>query len=198
MQAQANFLAKYPGGFADPAMESIKKKHDIDRLSAFCRENLGKAAFNRPEHIVDTLAKIVSRSSMVSRFEKPPFKDFLRILNSVEKQALADAMEQRLHGNKRRGFEQLVGMLGPHKLAKWALVSVVPFYYSPKTEAFVKPTTAKGIVAFLEVEELTYKPLPSWEFYQGYNKLIKAVKREVNSSLAPNNAALTGFLMMSI
>ena len=195
--AEALFLQRYPGGFADPAMEPIKKKHKVDKLVDFSAESLVRSNCERPEFIADTLLSIVSRSSMVSRFEKPRFREFIGALSAVEKRALASAMEKRLHGRKREGFEQMLAILRQYKLAKWAIISVVPFYFAPTLEAFVKPTTAKGIVTFLEVENLVYDPLPSWEFYNGYRKLIAEIKKQVAPSLAPNNAALTGFLMMS-
>lgn len=197
--AEANFLQRYPGGFADPEMAGIKKKHNIDKLVEFARQSFSRTAFNRPELIADSLVKVVSRSSMVSRFEKPGFRDFIQSLNSHERQALAAAFEKRLYGrNKGQGFDEILGMLSHHKLAKWAVISVVPFYFSPTREAFVKPTTAKGILAYLEVEDLVYKPTPSWEFYRGYQRLLQQIKTAVVPSLSPNNAALTGFMMMSI
>jgi len=198
-QAEAEFLQRFPGGFSDPGMAAIKKKHNVDKLSEFTQANLIPANFNRPAFIADTILKIVSRSSMVSRFEKPRFKDFIGSLNSHEQQALADAFEKRLYGRqKQRGFEEFLGMLSHHKLAKWSVISVVPFHFAPQQEAFVKPTTAKGILAFLEVEDIVYKPTPSWAFYQGYQKLLKGIKKEVVPTLSPNNAALTGFLMSTM
>ena len=89
-------------------------------------------------------------------------------------------------------------MLSNYKLAKWSLISVVPFYYHPNREVFVKPTTAKGIVAHFEVEDLQYNPTPTWEFYKGYRDLVADIRDLVSPSLSPNNAALTGFLMMSM
>lgn len=197
-QAEADFLQRYPGGFSDPAMAAIKKKHNVDKLVDFARENLGRGAFGRPEKVAEDLLTIVSRSSMVSRFEKPRFRDFIRGMNSHEKQALADAFEQRLHGRKQFGFELFLGMLQQHKLARWSVISVVPFYYAPNREVFVKPTTAKGILAYLEVEDPCYHPTPSWDFYKGYRNLVKEVRGHVVPTLAPNNAALTGFLMSTM
>jgi hypothetical protein len=195
-RAEADFLQRYPGGFSDPAMASIKKKHNVDKLVQYTQEHLKRASFSRPEFVSETLLTVVSRSSMVSRFEKPRFRDFIGALSSNEKQALADAFEMRLFGrNKRRGFEEFLGMLSHHKLARWALVSVVPFYFAPSREVFVKPTTAKGILAYLEVDGLEYKPTPSWEFYVGYQRLLADVKEQVAPALSPNNAALSGFLM---
>jgi len=198
-QAEADFLQRFPGGFADPGMAGIKKKHNVDKLTEFTQANLTRANFNRPQFIAETLLTIVSRSSMVSRFEKPRFRDFINALNSGEKQALAEAFEKRLFGRqKQRGFDEFLGMLSHHKLAKWAVISVVPFYFAPQREVFVKPTTAKGILAFLEVDGLEYKPTPSWTFYKGYQKLLADIKGEVAPTLSPNNAALSGFLMSSI
>jgi hypothetical protein len=196
--AEAQFLARYPDGFNDPGMAAIKKKHNVDKLVEFAQSNLTRAHFNQPGNLADTVLKVVSRSSMVSRFEKPAFRDFIGSLNTHEKQALADALEMRLYGrSKQRGFDQLLGMLTPYKLAKWAVISVVPFYFSPHKEVFVKPTTAKGILAYLEIEDLHYKPAPSWEFYRGYQSLMRDIRQQVSPSLAPNNAALSGFLMSS-
>lgn len=197
-EAEAGFLLRYPGGFADPGMEPIKKKHNVDKLVEFTQLSLTRENFNRPEFITETLIKIVSRSSMVSMFEKPKFRDFVRSLNSHEKQALADSFEKRLYGRqKQRGFEEILGFLSHYRIAKWAVISVVPFYFSPRREAFVKPTTAKGILAYLEITDLEYKPTPSWAFYKGYLALLADIKKQVAPSLSPNNAALTGFLMSS-
>ena len=197
--AEANFLQRYPGGFSDPEMATIKKKHNVDKLVEFAQASFVPQSFNRPEFIVESVLKVVSRSSMVSRFEKPKFRDFIQALNSHEREALAAAFEKRLYGrNKKRGFEEVLGMLSHHKLAKWAIISVVPFYFSPHKEAFVKPTIAKGILAYLEIDDLIYKPTPSWSFYQGYQKLLAEIKKEVLPTLSPNNAALTGFMMMSL
>lgn len=197
--AEADFLARYPEGFSDPGLAPIRKKHNVDKLTEFAQANLDRIHFNRPEHIADTLVKIISRSTMVSMFEKPRFRDFVAALNSREKEHLAFAFEKRLYGRaKREGFEELLGMLAYHKIAKWPVISAVPYYLAPTREAFVKPTTAKGIVAFLEVNDLQYKPLPSWEFYRGYLSLLDQVKKEVHPSLSPSYAALSGFLMVSV
>ena len=198
-QAEAGFLARYPGGFADPGLEQVRKRHNVDKLTEFTQANLSRSHFNRPEHICETLVKIISRSSMVSMFEKPKFRDFIRTLNSQEKEYLCMAFEKRLYGRaKRAGFEEIVGMLGPHKVAKWPIVSAVPYYFAPQKEAFVKPTTAKGIIRYLEVEGLEYKPLPSWTFYRGYLKVLDEVRQQAHPSLSSNYAAISGFLMMNL
>ena len=197
-EAEANFLLRYPEGFADAAIRSVRKKHNVDKLVAFAQDNLSRAQCNRPQHVADTLLKIVSRSSMVSRFEKPPFRAFVDALGSDEKEGLAHAIEQLLHGKKQRGFEAYLGMLAHHKIAKWAVISAVPFYYAPRREVFVKPTTAKGILRYLEIEDLAYRPMPDWAFYKGYRDILARIRKKVHPRLSPNNAALSGFMMMSL
>ena len=194
--AEAQFLTRYPGGFDDPAMAQVRKRHNIGKIEAYAKDALVRENFNRPTLIAEAMQTIVSRSSMVSRFEKPRFREFIHNLNSQEKQFLADALEARLYGRaKQRGFEIMLGMLESYKIAKWPLISVVPFYHNPTREAFVKPTTAKGIIQFLEVEDLNYRPTPSWDFYRGYRKLLDEVREQVSPTLGPNYAALSGFLM---
>jgi len=198
-EAEANFLSRYPGGFSDPEMAPIRKKHNVDKLIAFAQENLGRVECSKPDHVAETLLAIVSRSSMVSRFEKPRFKDFINTLGSNEREALAFAVEQRLHGSKKRaGFEAMNDMMSHYKIGKWTTLSAVPFYFAPKREVFVKPTTAKDIIKGLEIENLTYQSTPTWAFYEGYRKVLREVKKEVHASLAPNYAALSGFLMMNL
>ena len=195
-EAEASFLMRYPDGFADPAMQGIRKKHNVDKLVTFTQAELTRTSCLNPVHVSETVLKIVSRSSMVSRFEKPPFRNFIETLDNDSREAFAYAIEQRLFGVKQKGFELLVDMLARHRLAKWALVSVVPFYFAPRKEAFVKPTTAKGVLKLLEVEGLSYHATPTWAFYQGYRDLLAEIRKEVHPGLSPNNAALSGFLMM--
>lgn len=198
-EAEAAFLARFPEGFSDPGLAQIRKSHNVDKLAAFARANLTKATLSRPRTCADVLLKIVSRSSMVSRFEKPPFRAFLEGLDSKELRRLCDAFQKRLFGRKRQeGFDELVEQLARYKLARWSLVSAVPFYLAPSREVFVKPTTAKRIIVFLQADDLLYQARPSWTFYDGYRKLVIEIKQHVDVSLTPNNAAVTGFLMATM
>ena len=63
--------------------------------------------------------------------------------------------------------------------------------------SFVKPTTTKNVIRQFEVADLVYKPQPTWQFYADYRDLIAEMKELVDPSLSPNNAAFTGFLMMT-
>jgi hypothetical protein len=198
-EAEAAFLEHFPLGFRDPGMEPIRKRHNVDKLVEFSQANISELALSRPNEFLDTVVKIIGRSSMVSRFEKAPFRDFIAALTSKDKRFLAEAFRKRLFGRrKREGFDEIVGLLARYKLARWSLVSAVPFYFAPKKEAFVKPTTAKKIIALLEIDGVDYRARPDWAFYDGYRKTILEIKKHLDPSLTPNNAAITGLLMFAL
>jgi hypothetical protein len=195
---ESEFLKRYPQGFKDPAMQEILKKHPIEKMTAMAHEVFKKSAFNKPDDIVSNMATMVGRSSMVSMFEKPKFRDFVKSLNSHDKAFLAKALKQLLHGTQQSGFEALVDILKTQKLAKWSLVTILPAYYAPNEEVFVKPTTVKGILSYFNIDDLVYHPNPTWEFYQVYRGLINQAKTKVRKTLSPSNAAFSGFLMMTV
>jgi hypothetical protein len=196
--AEAHFLQFYPGGFQHPDMQLIAKKHPIERLAEQTRVLLAEAAFVNQGQVLENIVKLVARSSMVSMFEKPKFRDFVNGLGRDDRSHLAQAVKAMLHGDQVQGFEALTQLLQQGKIAKWSLVSILLLYSNPSVEVFVKPTTAKAIIAYLELTDLTYHPRPSWEFYTGYRLAINTLKLRVDPSLSPSNAAFTGFLMMSV
>ncbi len=177
-------------------MLQIGKRHRVDKMIDFTHQKFAADAFDNEKEIASNLVKTISRSSMVSLFEKPKFRDFEKTLAAYEREMLVDALYEQLHGNEKTGFEMMLGLLQSGKLAKWTFISITPLYFRPDVDVFVKPMTTKGIINLLELD-LHYKPLPSWEFYHRYRTLINELKSLVDPSLSPNNAAFCGFLMMS-
>lgn len=197
-QAEKEFLKRYPGGSNHPDMIAMSKKHKMDKMIEFTQESFSKPVFKNKQLIIDNMIKVISRSSMVSVFEKPKFKDFAKSLIAKDKDQLVNGLKKLLHHNEQKGFELMLDILKAYKLAKWPLISVWACYFRPQADVFVKPTTAKGVIEFFELETLKYKPTPSWEFYEEYRSIINEMKSRVDSSLSPYNAAFTGFLMMSL
>lgn len=195
--AEASFLRQYPGGFSGPAMQEIAKKHKMDKHIEFAQEHFTQDCYSQVEQTAANMVKLVSRSSMVSMFEKPKFRDFVARLDQNQKAYMVDSLIEFLHGKQQLGFEGLVDLLRAEKLAKWSLLTIIPAYYSPSKEVFVKPTTAKGVIAHFDVDKLVYKPTPTWAFYKAYRSLINKSKTQVDKTLSPSNAAFTGFLMMT-
>ncbi len=196
--AEEKFLKIYPGGFEHPDMLAIAKKHGMDKMRTQIQDIFSEDKFEDTKAIVQNMSKMVSKSSMVSLFEKPKFRDFVNTLNHQYETILAQGLKEMLHGNQQQGFNMMLDVLLTGKLAKWSLISILPVYYKPQDEVFVKPTTAKGVIKQFELDSLTYKPRPSWEFYREYRSIVNEMKTKVDHRLAPNNAAFTGFLMMSM
>jgi hypothetical protein len=195
---EEHFFESYPKGFEDEALAKIVKRHNVEKLTAFAQEAFTKEKFAFPSEIVDDMAKLVSKSSMISLFEKPKFRDAMKAMSSERKELLSIGLEQMLHGSFKNGFNIVLDILSEEKLAKWSLMSVIPYYYAPKKFFFIKPTTTKDILKYFEIEGLVYKPRPSYEFYRDYTKVLRAFKKEVSNKLTNNNAKFTGFLMMGM
>ncbi|MBN2736174.1 MAG: hypothetical protein JXR70_04275 [Spirochaetales bacterium] len=195
--AEAEFLDRYPGGFMHPEMVEIGKKHRMEKLIQKAQEVFAPENFQEIPVMAQNIIKTVTSSSMVSVFEKPKFRDYVNSQTPKEQAAMVAAVYQMLHGSMEAGFRSLVEVLKPVKLAKWTLVTVCPAYYRPREEVFIKPTTAKNVIAYFEVPGLVYSALPTWEFYHKYRQLIHQMKSQVSEVLSPDNAAFGGFLMIS-
>ena len=68
-QAEADFLVQYPGGFNNPAIVEIVKKHRMEKMVSMAKECFSKEACSDVLATADNMVKVVSRSSMVSMFE---------------------------------------------------------------------------------------------------------------------------------
>jgi len=196
-EAEALFMLRYPGGFGAEELKPVLKRHNVGRLIEYAQSALAPERFARRAQVLDEIVKIVSRSSMVSMFEKPRFRAYVEGLHRDDRARLARSYEQLLHGDQERGFTDVVDLLAEAGLAKWSLLTVCLFYYRPEREVFVKPTTTKNVIRQYELDALVYKPRPSWTFYASYRDAIAQMKAVVDPALAPNNAAFTGFLMMT-
>lgn len=197
-QAEEEFLDRYPGGFENPDLIRIRKKHNLNKMFELAQNSFARENFEIPDLVAENMVRIISRSSLVSRFEKPRFRDFVYSLPSPGKHALAKGLEELLCGNEQLGFNSLFEILQHGKLAKWSLMTICQAYYQPATGVFVKPTTTKRIIAYFELDHLHYQPLPTWEFYENYRATLNEMKSIVDPSLSPYNIAFTGFLMRSL
>jgi hypothetical protein len=197
-QAEEAFFDRYPGGFANPEMIAIRKKHQFDKMIKLTQDSFAKRNFKLPELIAENMIKVVTRSSLISVFEKPKFRDFVRSLPSKDKQILAKGLEELLHGNEQMGFETVLEILRAGKLAKWSLMTICQAYYRPHIKVFIKPTTVKGIIEYFEIKNLQYKPAPTRAFYEEYRAVINEMKTNVDASLSPYNVAFSGFLTRSM
>ena len=198
-QAEVAFLHRYPGGFENPEIIATRvKKHKPDQMIALARESFARENFKLPDRIVQNVIKLISRSSIISVFEKPKFRDFANALPPQEREFLSRGLQELLHGDEQTGFEMVLDLLKSGKAAKWSVMTVCQTYFHPQRDVFIKPTTVKGVITYFELKDLYYKPTPSWAFYEAYRSAFHEMKSKVNPSLSPTNAAFSGFLWMTL
>ncbi|MFZ3052192.1 MAG: hypothetical protein WA099_02205 [Sulfuricurvum sp.] len=195
-EAEASFFAFYPKGFEDEGLLPIIKRHNTAKIGESVQEMFSAEKFSRTEEIGESFAKIVSKSSLISLFEKPKVRDMVKAMSMEQQDMLAIGLYELLHANQEKGFRILVDVLSIYKLAKWSIVTLIPYYYARDKEFFIKPTTTKDIIKFFEINGLEYKPKPSYEFYMRYTQRLKEMKLQVSPLIGEDNAGFTGFMMM--
>ena len=195
---EAEFLEQYPNGFDDRNFSSIMKTYNPLKLEEFAKDALKKENFQNPSLVVDGFLKVVQKSVFVSVFDKLKLKDMIATLNSYEKDMLSIEIYELLYRNKKKGFEGLVEFLSEYKLAKWTIISVVPYCINRHQDYFIKPTTTKNIIKTFELEDCIYKTKPSFEFYDKYTKALDIMKSNIDKSLSPDNVGFTAFLKVTI
>jgi len=198
-EAEAYFLELYPQGFEDVGLLPIIKRHKTAKLGEQVREIFAKENFTQPDIICDNFTKIVSKSTLISLFEKPKVRDIIKDMRMERKDMFSIGLYEMLYGDKQEGFDIVIEILSFYTLAKWSLVTLIPYYFYRDKEFFIKPTTTKNIITFFEIEGLVYKPRPSYAFYVQYKKVLESMKAQVGEKIIhDDNAGFTGFLMMAM
>jgi len=202
-EAEHLFYLDYPQAFNSPELVKTLKKHNMSKISDFSHKSFAPEVFDTLddqesiEHIIENMIKLVSKSSMVSLFEKPKFRDTVRAMTADEKIQLVLSLKDLLYGNEEVGFNNFLNLMAEYKLAKWTLITVFRCYHYPDSDFLFKPTTVKNIIKLFEIEDLVYKPKPTYAFFSAYRKILTEMKEQVTPDLSPSMAAFSGFLMMS-
>jgi hypothetical protein len=194
-EAAESFLKRYPGGFDNPVMVEISKKHKPEKMYALAKNTFDRNNFKNIEKFSEDLIRFISRASVVSVFEKTRFRDFMKNCSYQEKEQLADSLRELIHGDQEKAFLLFYDLLAPYKLAKWTLITSCAAYYSPHTEAFIKPTTVKKAIALFELENLKYTPMINYEFYDQYREALQKMKEIVN--ITQDCLAFGGIIMLT-
>lgn len=199
MDIEALFLENYPKGFENEEILKIVKKFKSEKFSQEVNCLFKKEEFSQPEIICENYSKIISKSPLISLFEKPKLRDAIKSMSMYKKDMLSIAIYDSLYGDQEEGIESLAEILAEYKLAKWSLTTVVPYYLNREKEYFVKPTTTKNILKYFGVTSFQYKPRPTYEFYKNYKNFLNELKKNTNDkSLTKENAIFTGFMMLAL
>lgn len=198
LETESEFLQEYPLGFNSETLKPIAKKHKFPQMVDFAHKTFTIANLVNNEKTIDDIVKFVTRSSMVSVFEKVRFKDAIKSMNQTEKGNLIVAIKELFYGDEEAGFNIMVEVLRTYKVAKWPIITSFRCYFFPTTDLLIKPTTVKGVINKFELEGCIYNSKPTFEFYQSYRKEIQSMAKQCDASLSPSLAAFSGFLMFTM
>lgn len=191
------FYSMYPDGFSDIELDKIRKRHKTEKMQLLAKDMFCKDNFARAELICENYAKIVSKSSLISYFEKPKVKQMVASMSHIKKDMFSISLYETLFGDMREGLEGMAEVLADYNLAKWSLVTIVMYYYHREKEYFIKPTTTKNILKYFDAKSPTYKPKPTFEFYEEYKNFLESLKKDANIDIK-DNAAFTGLFMIAM
>jgi hypothetical protein len=197
-QLEAEFIRRYPLGFDDPELMAVAKKHKVEEMKNYVHAHFSKDSFNDSSAISRAFTRLIEKSSLVSTFEKVKYKNAVKLFNHDDIETLSNALWDILYGDQREGFNQLVLLLATFDLAKWPILTVLGLYYNGDYEVLVKPTTVKSVLNYLEVMDIKYTSKPNYDFYLQYRTLINDLKEKTDKSIATDNGAYCGFLMITI
>ena len=197
-EAEAGFLGMYPQGFETPELAGMVKKHHVDKLAAFAQAAFAPGLADDAQKTGEDMVKLVARSSLVSVFEKPKFRDAVHAMAEWEREALSGLLAQLLHGDECAGFDGLASLLGMYRSDKWPVITAFRCYYYPETDLAIKPTTVKQVIAFFELDGLRYTPHPNFAFYNDYRAAVNEMRAMLSPLCGPTGAHFSGFLMMAM
>jgi hypothetical protein len=196
--AEAAFMDAFPLGFGTPVLAERTRHHDMTKLIAFARRAFSPEALRNADQAAADMVSLVARSSMVSRFEKPHFREAVRNMTRGEREELAGFALDLLHGNEALGMNGLSAMLAMRGIAKWPVVTALRCYYDPVHDLIIKPTTVKNVIAHFGIQGLRYTPVPNFAFYDAYRAVLLDMRAAMSGPLRDSVlAGFSGFLMMS-
>jgi hypothetical protein len=65
-QVEADFFYRFPGGFDNPEMIAIRKKHKLDKMIEMAQISFVRRNFKLPDLVIENMLKIITRSSLFS------------------------------------------------------------------------------------------------------------------------------------
>jgi len=177
-QAYERFLEKYPGGFEDPAYGPAERgwkwsQHELWK-SGLPAGGFRALATGSPADAADLIMKVVQTGKtplLHPRGELFVFRDSLANPESLGPYltALADLLEATAITSDV--FNPYLHTLlelpvtGTSSLAKWTIVTAVPFLADPDRHMFLKPTPTRAAAKGLGID-LNYTPTPKWDTYE--------------------------------
>ncbi|XPV53703.1 MAG: hypothetical protein ACNI3H_01090 [Halarcobacter ebronensis] len=98
---EAEFFEEYPKAFEDERLLKLMKKFNPSKLEELSKQYFHKDNFSQPEIVCENFIKIVSKSVVVSFYDKMKLKDAIKDMGMYQKDMFSIALYDLLHGNKK-------------------------------------------------------------------------------------------------
>ncbi len=197
-ELEESFFEYYPKGFEDEKLIKISKLFNTPKFHKLAKNSFELKNFSNIEQICEDFFTILLKSPLISFYEGDILKKALKSFTNFEKDMLSIYLQDILHNDIESSFEDFIELLSSKNLAKWQIITLIPYYFEPNKNYFLKPSTTKNIIKYFEIEDLKYNSKPSFEFYKNYIKVLEIMKNSVRSELRDDNARFTGFLRMAM
>lgn len=199
---EERFFEYYKDGFEDEKLAKTVKLFNTIKFQTLAKNSFALENFSNFEYISQSFFEILLKSPLISFYERDLIKDALKNFTNYEKDMLSiylkDLLYEDLEENIKDSFDELVELIASKNLAKWHILTLIPYYFAPDKNYFLKPSTTRNIVKYFELENIKYKPRPSFEFYKDYTKNLQKMKNIVNPILRDDNGRFTGFLRLAM
>jgi len=191
------FLLRFPGGLDDEEFNELGKKHrSSDKILDTIKNDVDLNSFILEDdyHInknIETITKLVTKSSMISVFEKVTFKKY--IADKKIQATFLKALYEMLTNLNENTMSEFVGVLNlknaelNKRVATWPLVTFFLVYFNDNNEIFIKPSTIKKLGKLLEYD-IKYESIPNYMTYTNIKKMIMDYKKQ--SILVKNESNL--------
>jgi len=197
-ELEDSFFEYYPNGFLDEKLVKVGKIFNTPRFTKMAIDSFEIKNFSDIESICQDFFNILLKSPLISFYEGSTLRNALKSFTNYEKDMLSIYLQDILYSGYKNSFDDFLELLASKNIAKWQIVTLIPYYFAPNNNYFLKPTTTKNIIKYFELENLKYNPKPSLEFYLNYTKQLENMKKHLRKELRDDNARFTGFLRMAL
>ena len=133
--ARARFLHFFPDGF--PSERYVSNERDYKLQAKKVLEACAPLdAVGHLSHFGKGVAPAFATNLLDQKFEVPRVRDLLNGPSGDDFVRLCAAFAQ---GDRKLALQELDGLLKPHDLAKWVVVTYLPFLWRPEEHMLLKP-----------------------------------------------------------
>lgn len=197
-ECEYRFYDYYKDGFNDEKLVKTVKLFNTIKFNEMAKKSFAIENFSNIEIVTEGFFTILLKSPLVSFYEGDTLRKALKSFTNFEKEMLSIYLQDILYGNLKNSFDDFIELMATKNLAKWHIITLIPYYFLPNENYFLKPTTTKNIIKYFELENLKYSSKPTFKFYKEYIKMLEKMKKVVKKELVDDNAKFTGFLRMTM